>query len=135
MPSLAGASSRACGRWHMVRVEVPLKYMYRPAMYRPAMQMLKGREMYPTQTAASIGFQPGVEVNYPGYMPAGDPRAEGSDSMEFEPWARNAEMRKRAGWDVGETGWEPGPDYYSTVRTYIHIIHIHTFYIATCMLV
>ena len=90
-------------------VAIPLRYQFRPGM----MQSLKGRRA-PRQTAASIGFQPGVEVNYPGYMPPGDPRASGSDAMEFEPWARNAEMRKKAGWDVGETGWEPGPDYYST---------------------
>ncbi len=86
----------------------PLRYAIQPAA-----QSLKGR-IGAMQSAASIGFQPGVGVDYPGYEPPGDPRLEGSDAMTFEPWARNAEMRKRAGWDVGETGWEPGPDYYST---------------------
>ena len=90
-------------------VALPLRYMYQPAM-----PMLKGLTYAPTVSTASIAFNPGVEVNYPGYMPPDDPRGEGSDAMTFEPWARNAEMRKRAGWDVGETGWEPGPDYYST---------------------
>ena len=86
-------------------VATPLKY----TVQLPT-QDLKGR----LQNAASIAFQPGVGVDYPGYEPPGDPKLEGSDAMTFEPWARNSEMRKRAGWDVGETGWEPGPDYYST---------------------
>jgi len=86
------------------RVATPLRFAVQ--------QALKGRGA--VQSAASIGFQPGVEVDYPGYLPPGDPRASGSDAVAHEPWARNAEMRKRAGWDVGETGWEPGPDYYST---------------------
>ena len=90
------------------KVATPLRYAIQPAA-----QSLKGRSGT-MQSAASIGFQPGVGVDYPGYEPPGDPRLEGSDAMTYEPWARNAEMRKRAGWDVGETGWEPGPDYYST---------------------
>jgi len=91
------------------REVVPLKYMYRPVL-----QSLRGGSEVRRQKAASVGFQPGVSVDYPGYLPPGDPRNEGSDAMTHEPWARDAQMRKRAGWDVGETGWEPGPDYYST---------------------
>mmetsp|Transcript_31989 Transcript_31989/g.76457 ORF Transcript_31989/g.76457 Transcript_31989/m.76457 type:complete len:506 (+) Transcript_31989:92-1609(+) len=41
---------------------------------------------------------------------------EGSNAIAFSPWAANGEMRKQRRTDVGEPGWEPGPDYYSTVK-------------------
>ena len=47
------------------RVATPLRFAVQ--------QALKGRGA--VQSAASIGFQPGVEVDYPGYLPPGDPRA------------------------------------------------------------
>jgi len=40
----------------------------------------------------------------------------GSNSIAYSPWAANGEMRRERETMVGEPGWEPGPDYYSTVK-------------------
>jgi hypothetical protein len=58
-----------------------------------------------TQMTAALPSRPeGIE----------GPRDEGSDAIAYGPWARDAGMRKDTYWGNGETGWEPGPDYYST---------------------
>lgn len=64
----------------------------------------------------------------PGWASAGlapmlsaQPELEGSNEMASEPWVRDDAMRRRAGWDFGETGWGSGPDYYST-RKYDNLL-------------
>mmetsp|Transcript_16061 Transcript_16061/g.32123 ORF Transcript_16061/g.32123 Transcript_16061/m.32123 type:complete len:529 (-) Transcript_16061:71-1657(-) len=41
---------------------------------------------------------------------------EGGNSIAYSPWAANGEMRRERQTEVGQPGWEPGPDYYSTVK-------------------
>ena len=55
------------------------------------------------------------------HMLSAQPELEGSNEMASEPWVRDDAMRRRAGWDVGETGWGSGPDYYST-RKYDNLL-------------